>query len=115
VDFDPGPGTFELTALGNRDAFVATLESDGTLMSAQQIGGAQASGFGGSVSATVGRTVLGGRFFGIGTVDLDPGPGTVPATATHPGDAFLLQLVIPEIFADGFESGDAGSWSAAVP
>lgn len=115
VDFDPGPGTFELTALGIDDAFVATLESDGTLMSAQQIGGAQVSGFGGSVSATVGRTAFGGRFFGIGTVDLDPGPGTVPATATNPGDAFLLQLVIPEIFADGFESGDAGSWSAAVP
>ena len=44
---------------------------------------------------------------------LDPGPGT--ASATGSSDAFLLQLVIPEIFADGFESGDTSAWSTAGP
>lgn len=111
VDFDPGLGIFELTALGTRDAFVVALESDGTFVSAQRVGGTSSTALGGSVSATVGRTVVGGSF--NGTVDLDPGPGTASATGTN--DAFLLQLVVPEIFADGFESGDTSAWSAVAP
>jgi len=39
VDFDPGPNLFELTSIGNQDAFLLKLNSDGNFIWAKQFGG----------------------------------------------------------------------------
>jgi hypothetical protein len=39
VDFDPGPGTFNLTAGGNPDRFISKLDAAGNFIWARQMGG----------------------------------------------------------------------------
>src|SRR5205809_6516543 len=39
VDFDPGPGTFNLTAGGNPDMFISKLDAAGNFIWARQMGG----------------------------------------------------------------------------
>src|SRR5262245_49550758 len=39
ADFDPGPGSFNLTSAGNNDIFITKLSASGNLVWAKQIGG----------------------------------------------------------------------------
>lgn len=64
------------------------------------------------------RVVSGATGNGPGTVvwEADPNPGQQRAGGIEvPGDSFLVTQAGAELFADGFESGDAGSWSGSVP
>jgi hypothetical protein len=45
VDFDPGPGTFDLTSAGSEDAFVWKLDSNGSFVWAQRLGTGSSSDF----------------------------------------------------------------------
>jgi hypothetical protein len=90
VDFDPGPGTFNLTSNGSFDIFVSKLDSNGNLLWAKSIGGVgydegfsiTANRFSGNVWAT-------GTF--TGTVDFDPGVDTANLTDPN-GGIFVLKL-----------------------
>jgi hypothetical protein len=90
ADFDPGPGTFNLTSAGNRDIFVSKLDSAGNFVWAKQIGGtAQPEGHGIAVDA-VGNVYTTGDL--NGTADFDPGPGTFNLTSTGSNDIFVSKL-----------------------
>jgi len=39
VDFDPGPGSYSLTPVGNTDAFISKLDASGNFVWAKSIGG----------------------------------------------------------------------------
>ena len=91
VDFNPGAGTTALTAVDSADGFLTKLTTTGDLVYARQIGGTDYQ--------TVGRLVVDGSqavyATGLfsGTIDLDPGAGTV--SATRPGGTlgqYLLKL-----------------------
>jgi len=72
ADFDPGPGSFNLTSKGATDIFLAKLDSAGNFLWAKSIGG-PASDIGCSVAADpVGGVYMAGLY--TGTVDFDPGP-----------------------------------------
>lgn len=93
VDFDYGPGVFNLTAGGN-DVFITKYDSTGNFIWAKSIG---------SVDDEIGRSIaidtlkniyVTGTFVSI--VDFDPGVGTFTLQASLPSnsdnDAFILKL-----------------------
>jgi hypothetical protein len=92
ADFDPGAGTFNLTATNNHDAFLVKLDSGGGLVYAAQFGNANNYEEGSGVAAdSNGNAYVVGYFYG--TADFDPGAGTFNLTAPNGnGDAFLVKL-----------------------
>ncbi|MBL4755903.1 MAG: T9SS type A sorting domain-containing protein [Flavobacteriales bacterium] len=90
VDFDPGVGTYNLTANGGMDAFVLKLDSQGSFLWAATIGGVN-NEIGYSISTDVsGNVYLCGVFFGTG--DFDPGVGTYNLTSNGSSDVFVVKL-----------------------
>ena len=90
VDFDPGPGVYNLTSAGPYNIFVAKYSSDGALIWAKAMGGtsqdsgcAIAVGPDGSVYTTGGFS---------GTADFDPGSGTANLTSAGNTDIFISKL-----------------------
>jgi hypothetical protein len=92
VDFDPGPGETNLTAVGIRDIFVSKLDGSGNLVWARQMGGPDVQQ---SFSVAVdgaGNVYTTGYF--RGTADFDPGPGVTNLT-TDNQDIFVSKLGPP--------------------
>jgi len=90
VDFDPGPGTINMAALGVSDIYIVKLSTGGNLVWAKQIGG---GGGNGPCSMTIdgsGNILVTGYF--QGTVDFDTGPGTYNLTAINSEDVFVCKL-----------------------
>ncbi|MDP6288529.1 MAG: SBBP repeat-containing protein, partial [Acidimicrobiales bacterium] len=90
VDFDPGPGTANLTPNGHYDAFVSKLDSSGDLVWAKSFGGGETDE---SLSVAVdssGNVYTTGRF--MATVDFDPGAGTEELTSVGTHDVFVSKL-----------------------
>jgi hypothetical protein len=92
VDFDPGPGTFNLTSSGAADVFITKLNGSGNLIWARSIGGDL---FNQGWSMTVdpagsGDIYITGSF--QGTVDFDPGPATFNLTSSGNTDIFITKL-----------------------
>jgi hypothetical protein len=87
VDFDPGPGLFELTSAGGSDIFVCKLGQDGSFIWAERIGGLSTD-----ISRTLavdnaGNIIIAGG--ATGTADLDPGPGVFSSSF---GQSFYCKL-----------------------
>jgi hypothetical protein len=103
ADFDPGPGTFNLTSVGSSDAFVSKLDKDGVLVWAKQLGGSATNGA--SIAVDVaGNVYTTGSF--QGTVDFDPGPGTFNLTSAGLGDVFVSKLDKDGAFVWAKQLGD---------
>src|ERR1043165_1308023 len=70
LDFDPGPGTFNLTSAGAADIFVTKMDVAGNLVWAKQLGGASPE-WGQSIAVdAVGNVYITGSFSGV--ADFDP-------------------------------------------
>ncbi|QDU82605.1 FG-GAP repeat protein [Polystyrenella longa] len=95
IDFDPGPGVFELTSsFTNSDMFVLKLDSSGELIWAKSMVTLEG---GGSIqypwdikADSTGNLFIAGGF--AGTVDFDPGPDTYSLESIRYRDAFLQKL-----------------------
>jgi hypothetical protein len=92
ADFDPGPGTLNLTpsANANYDIFVAKFNSNGTLNWAKNFG---------DNGDDLGQSIAldgAGNVYSMGsfkkTVDFDPGAGTANLTFLGNGDIYILKL-----------------------
>src|SRR5262249_2764344 len=93
VTFDPGPGSFTLTATGARHTFIGGQDREGRYLWVKRLGGNGGTwtGMGVSIAILHDRSILvGGRF--AGTTDFDPGPGVLPLTAVGGYDAFVVRL-----------------------
>lgn len=91
VDFDPGPGVFNMTATGLYwDICVLKLDADGNFVWAKSMG-AESYDSGLSIDVDAGGNVITSGFFNK-TVDFDPGPGTFPMTSLGNDDVFIQKL-----------------------
>lgn len=87
TDFDPGPGTYDLTAAGGTDGYVLKLDHAGDFVWARGFGGSSSENAERIASDSLGRVYVNGTF--PAAADFDPGPY---ANTLTPGGAFLLRL-----------------------
>jgi hypothetical protein len=90
TDFDPGPGTFNITPYGSGDAFVVKLNSNGGFKWALRVGGTLAESAERISCDLNGNVCIGGSFNGI--ADFDPGSGTYSITSQGQSDIFLMKV-----------------------
>lgn len=98
VDFDPGPGTANLTAF-NTDTYVVKLDPDGNFLWARSVGNSGGD-YGRAITVDAVQNVyVMGEF--QNTVDFDPGPGTafLSETGSVGGDVFILKLDVAGNYA----------------
>lgn len=94
VDFDPGAGVLNLTAIGTFDIFVTKIDASGNFVWAKNMGrtgGVYETGYAIALDASGNVYVAGGY---SGTVDFDPGSGVFNLTTAGGGqeDVFVLKL-----------------------
>src|SRR5678816_164169 len=89
ADFDPGPGTYNLTSAGTYDMFISKLDSSGKFIWAKQMGGNSSSAWGPSITLDAAGNIYSTGTF-EGTVDFDPGPGVFTLSAIKA--SFVLKL-----------------------
>jgi len=105
VDFDPGPGTYNLTSAGEYDVFVSKLTSAGNFVWAKRLGGASNETATGVAVDGSGNVYTVGFF--DGTADFDPGPVPYNLTAAGANDAFVLKFTSVGNFVWGKRLGGA--------
>jgi len=90
VDFDPGPGTFNLTSAGATDIFILKLDAGGNLLWAMNLGGT------GLDVANAIKVDVNGDIYATGyfqnTVDFNPGAGVFNLTSAGNYDIFIMKL-----------------------
>jgi uncharacterized membrane protein YqhA len=91
VDFDPGGGTFSLTAVGGFDTFISKLDASGNFVWAKTIGGTGVVFSYSIVLDTTGGSVYSTGYF-FGTADFDPGAGVFNLTGTGIYTIFVSRL-----------------------
>lgn len=105
VDFDPGPGVVEYTAVGDEDSFVSKFDSDGNfewalawgaLLKDYVKGIAVGSGF---IYAT--------GFFDY-TIDCDPGSGLAEHESNGHSDCYLIKFTTDGSYLDSITWGGSG-------
>jgi len=91
ADFDPGPGTFNLTGAGGiADIFISKFDTTGNFKWAETMGGAgEDKGF--ALTWDGGSSLFSSGYF-TGTADFDPGPGTANLTSAGSYDVFVCKL-----------------------
>ncbi|TAE50179.1 MAG: T9SS C-terminal target domain-containing protein [Bacteroidetes bacterium] len=90
VDFDPGAGSSNLTANGNRDAFVQKIAANGNFLWARSFGGSANEGVNSLATDGAGQVFTAGSFGA--TVDFDPGAGTSNLTATGTTNTYIQKM-----------------------
>lgn len=116
VDFDPGPGTYNLTNTGGWDPFILKLDPNGNFLWACTLG-ATTPGSTDERLWDVATDASGAVYvtgFIQGTFDLDPGPSAVPFTSAGEKDAFLAKYSAAGDFVWGFSIGDTGDTSTSL-
>lgn len=90
ADFDPGPGTHNLTSVGSYDLYILKLDPSGGFLWAASFGGTDGD-YGNAVTPDPsGGVYITGTF--EGTVDFDPGTGVYNLTTSLGNELFLLNL-----------------------
>jgi gliding motility-associated-like protein len=90
ADFDPGAGVFSLTALGNDDAFIVKLDSNGVFNWAKSMGGTSFQRPYIITSDDTGAVYTVGYFDGL--TDFDPGSGVFNISSVANLDIFVSKL-----------------------
>jgi len=90
ADFDPGPGTFNLTSAGYDDVFISKLDASGNFVWVKQFGDIY-NDRGTSIAVDAsGNVYTAGSFYE--TIDFDPGAGVFNLTSSGYADFFISKL-----------------------
>ncbi len=107
VDFDPGPGVYNLVSAGGmqyNDCFVAKYNQNGDFLWARNFGVATNFGTAKAIALdSAGNVIVVGYF--TGTYDFNPGPGIAPITATGTNNYFFSK----------FDSAGNFLWAKSIP
>jgi gliding motility-associated-like protein len=94
VDFDPGPGTFNLTSTAHIQSFIVKLNSNGDLVWAKQFGNSPVVYSGSNIADA--RCDQQGNLYTVGdfsgSCDFDPGPNAFTMTAAGMRDGYIAKL-----------------------
>ena len=90
ADFDPGTGNVSLTSAGSSDIFVQKMSASGFFLWAKAFGGISSDG-GVSICVDASGNVYTTGYF-QGTVDFDPGAGTVNQSSAGSDDIFIHKM-----------------------
>jgi hypothetical protein len=90
VDFDPGPGTFNLISNGGSDIFISKLDASGNFVWAKSMGGSLDDVANSIALDTLDNIYITGYF--QGTADFNPGAGVFNLTAVGDSDIFVSKL-----------------------
>ncbi len=91
MDFDPGPGIYNLTSQGPYNMYVSKLDAAGNFVWAKRVGGGTSGVDNFSLALdALGNVHITGACDSI--VDLDPGPGIYHLPQKGPQSAFILKL-----------------------
>nr|WP_294862740.1 T9SS type A sorting domain-containing protein [uncultured Fluviicola sp.] len=93
IDFDPGPGTVNLTATGTnlaQDAYLQKLDASGNFLWVKSFGGTASDAIQSIGIDNSGNIYTSGNF--ADTVDFDPGAGSVIAISAGGADIFIHKL-----------------------
>jgi len=106
ADFDPGPGTANLTSSGSYDIYVAKYNISGAYQWAFNIGCPSPDwGLANAVDGS-GNVYITGQF--QSTVDFDPGIGTANLTPVGSADAYVAKYNSSGSYQWAFDIGSAG-------
>jgi hypothetical protein len=92
ADFDPGPGTFTLTAVGSSDSYIVKLDASGNFVWAKSFSGATTENVFDIATDPQGNIYTTGGF--TGSTDFDPGPATfsLASSGLYDYDVFISKL-----------------------
>ncbi len=90
TDFDPGPGTFNLTSSAGLEIFISKLDASGNFVWAKQLEGTTLNR-GNSITVDINGYIYVTGYF-AGTVDFDPSPGVFNLSSAGSADIFILKL-----------------------
>jgi hypothetical protein len=90
VDFDPGPGVFNLTSAGSKDVFISKLDVNGNLIWAKNMGGTGYDAINSVATDNVGNVYTTGFFRDV--ADFDPSAGVFNLTSAGGKDIFISKL-----------------------
>lgn len=118
ADFDPGTTTYELTAAGGTDIYVAKLDSAGAFVWARQMGGSQSSGGDRGYGIAVDRwgNAYSTGFFS-GTADFNPdASATYDLTAGGSSDIYVSKLDATGnfVWAKALLTTSSTNWGTAI-
>jgi len=89
-NFNPGPGVFNLTSVGDQDAFITQLDAGGVFVWAERFGGTTDDGIN-DLALDVNDHIISTGWF-TGTADFNPGANTSNLTSAGAEDVFVLKL-----------------------
>jgi Beta-propeller repeat len=90
VDFDPGPGTFNLSS-ANSDTYILKFDPAGNFVWAKQIQGS-GNEYANHIALDRDGNIFVTGYFGSGSADFDPGVGTFTMTPVGASDHYILKL-----------------------
>ncbi|MCB9230997.1 MAG: T9SS type A sorting domain-containing protein [Bacteroidia bacterium] len=98
VDFDPGPGTFNLTSPTGASPFLLKLDASGNFAWAAAFSSTTIPGYGWELALDPsGNPLMAAQ--GGGTIDFDPGTGTQNSTTTGSNNLLLAKLTSSGAYA----------------
>lgn len=106
VDFDPGIGSYNLTAVGGIDIFVLKMDPSGNFLWARSIGGVDNEECYSICTDNTGNVYTTGYF--ESTVDLDPGNGIANISSSGSRDIFVQKMDSSGNFQWGKAIGGSG-------